>query len=151
MKNKKEIIMYIVFGVLTTLVSWGTYILFENVLHLSVFWSNLLSWICAVSFAYITNKLWVFDSKSWKAAVVFKEITTFLASRGITGIIEIVFVPLLARWGFDNPFFAAAKGLNINADVFYTAGIYSKISVAIVVVILNYVFSKLIVFKKDKE
>ncbi|MBE6742148.1 MAG: GtrA family protein [Ruminococcaceae bacterium] len=151
MKNKKEIIMYIVFGALTTLVSWGTYIFFENALHFSVFWSNLLSWICAVTFAYITNKLWVFDSKSFEFKVLIKEITTFIASRGITGIFEIAFVPLLARLGFDNPFFAAVKGLNIKADIFYTSGVYSKISVAIVVVILNYVLSKLIVFKKDKE
>ena len=150
MKNKKEILMYIVFGVLTTLVSWGTYILFENAFS-SVFWANLLSWICAVSFAYITNKLWVFDSKSFEAKTLIKEITTFLASRGLTGVLEIVLVPLLAKWGFDNPFFSLAKGLNIGAKVFYTDGIYSKISVAIFVVILNYVFSKLIVFKKDKE
>ncbi|MBR3738007.1 MAG: hypothetical protein IKN26_04635, partial [Eubacterium sp.] len=67
-----------------------------------------------------------------------------------TGVFEIVFVPLLAKWGFDNPFFRLAQGMNIKADIFFTEGIYSKISVAIIVVILNYVFSKLIVFKKDK-
>ena len=150
MKNKKEIIMYIVFGVLTTLVSWGTYILFEKAI-VSVFWANLLSWICAVSFAYITNKLWVFESKNWELKTLLKEISTFIASRGITGIFEIVFVPLLAKWGFDKLFFTLARGMKITADVFYTDGIYSKISVAIIVVILNYVFSKLIVFKKDKE
>ena len=150
MKNKKEIILYIVFGVLTTLVSWVTYILFEKA-FLSVFWANLLSWICAVSFAYITNKLWVFESKSFEFKVLFKEISTFLASRGITGVLEIVLVPLLARWGFDNPFFKIANGLNIKSEVFFTDGIFSKISVAIFVVILNYVFSKLIVFKKDKD
>ena len=150
MKNKKEIIMYIVFGVLTTLVSWGTYILFEKAFS-SVFFANLLSWICAVSFAYITNKLWVFDSKSFDMKTLFKEITTFLASRGITGVLEIVLVPLLAKWGFDNIFFRIANLMNLKPEVFYTDGIYSKISVAIFVVILNYVFSKLIVFKKDKD
>ena len=150
MKNKKEILMYIVFGVLTTLVGWGTYILFEKAVG-SVFWANLLSWICAVSFAYITNKLWVFESKSWEIKTLLKEILTFLASRGITGVLEIVFVPLLAKWGFDNPFFALAKGANIIADVVYTDGLYSKIAVAVIVVILNYVFSKLIVFKNKKD
>lgn len=147
MKNKKEIIMYIVFGLLTTLVGWGTYILFENAIK-SVFWANLLSWICAVAFAYITNKLWVFNSKSFKAKVLVKEISTFLASRGITGVLEIALVPLLAKLGFDNPFFALAENMNIKANVFFTDGIYSKIAVAVIVVILNYVFSKLIVFKK---
>ena len=150
MKNKKEIFMYIVFGVLTTLVSWGTYILFEKAFG-SVFWANLLSWLCAVSFAYITNKLWVFESKSREIKTLAKEISTFLASRGLTGVLEIVLVPLIAKWGFDNPFFSIAKGMNIKPDIFYTDGIYSKISVAIFVVVLNYVFSKLIVFKKDKE
>ena len=150
MKNKKEIIMYIVFGILTTLVSWGTYILFEKALK-SVFWANLLSWICAVSFAYITNKLWVFESKSFDFKTLIKEIPSFVVSRGITGVFEIAFVPLLAKWGFDNPFFSLAKAMKITADVFYTDGIFSKISVAIIVVILNYIFSKLIVFKKAGE
>ena len=140
--------MYIVFGVLTTLVSWGTYILFENALKLSVFTSNLLSWICAVSFAYITNKLWVFESRSFKAKVLLKEISTFLTSRGITGVLEIALVPLLAKWGFDNIFYSLLRGMNVTKSVFFTDGIYSKISVAIIVVILNYIFSKLIVFKK---
>ena len=148
-KNTKEIIMYIVFGVLTTLVGWGTYIVFEKALK-SVFWANLLSWICAVAFAYITNKLWVFESKSWKIKTLLKEISTFIASRGITGVLEIVCVPLLAKWGFDNPFFALAEKANIKADIVYTDGLYSKIAVAVIVVILNYIFSKLIVFKKDK-
>ena len=148
MKNKtgKEVIMYIVFGVLTTVVGWGTYILFENAAK-SVFRANLLSWICAVAFAFITNKLWVFESMSFAPKVLIKETSTFLASRGITGVFEIVFVPLLAKWGFDNPFFALAEKANIKADIFYTDGLYSKIAVAVLVVILNYVFSKLIVFK----
>ena len=150
MKNKKEIALYIVFGVLTTFVGWGTYILFEKALK-SVFWANLLSWVCAVAFAYITNKLWVFESMSWEVTVLLKEISTFIASRGITGVLEIVFVPLLAKWGFDNPFFALAKSMNIKSDLFYTDGLYSKIAVAVIVVVLNYVFSKLIVFKKGKE
>lgn len=60
----KEIITYIIFGVLTTLVSWGSYALFVNLMSMSVFLGNLLSWICAVAFAYVTNKLWVFDSKA---------------------------------------------------------------------------------------
>ena len=153
MKNKryKEIIMYIVFGVLTTLVSWGTYILFENAMGMTVFWANILSWICAVSFAYITNKLWVFESKSFKPSVLAKEIISFVASRGITGVIEIVCVPLLAKWGFDNIFFALFESLEVSAKVLYTDGLYSKIVVAVIVVILNYIFSKLFVFKNKKD
>lgn len=149
MKNNKykEITMYIVFGVLTTLVSWGTYILFENIKGMTVFVSNLLSWICAVAFAYITNKLWVFASKSFKPSVLIKEIVSFVASRGITGAIEIFCVPLLAKWGFDTIFFSLFKSLKIGTGVLYTDGLYSKIVIAVIVVILNYIFSKLFVFK----
>ena len=52
---------------------------------MSVFWANLVSWVCAVTFAYITNKLWVFDSKSWEAKFVVKEAVSFFASRGEIG------------------------------------------------------------------
>lgn len=148
MKNKKEILMYIVFGVLTTLVGWGTYALFANACKMNVFWSNLLSWACAVAFAFVTNKLWVFESKSWDKKQVLKEASGFVASRGLTGVIEIVAVPIVAKLGFDNIFYNALNKLEITADILFTNGIYSKVSVAFVIVILNYVFSKLIVFKK---
>ncbi len=151
MKSKtKEIIMYLIFGVLTTLVSWGTYVLFANPLGLGVFVSNLLSWICAVIFAFFTNKLWVFDSKSFEAKTFLKEAATFVASRGITGVFEIVFVPLISKIGFDNLFYPLFKSAGITLKVLYTDGIYSKIAVAVIVVILNYVFSKLFVFKKKE-
>lgn len=147
----KEIITYIIFGVLTTAVSWGTYTVFINFLSLSVFWSNLLSWVLSVAFAYITNKLWVFESKSFKPAVILREAASFAASRGVTGIIEIVAVPLLAKSGFDTVFYSLAEQLNLTARIFYTDGIYSKIVLAVIVVILNYFFSKFIIFKNKKD
>ena len=60
----KELILYLVFGGLTTLVSWGSYALLE-LSGLSVTVANALSWVCAVAFAFVTNKLFVFESKSW--------------------------------------------------------------------------------------
>lgn len=147
----KEIITYIIFGVLTTLVSWGSYAIFVNMLSMPVFFGNLLSWICAVAFAYITNKLWVFDSKSWKPSVIGKEIATFVASRGVTGVVEIVAVPLLAKTGFDNIFYNILQKMDISLGILYTDGIYSKIILAVIVVILNYFFSKFIIFKKNNK
>ena len=147
----KEIALYLVFGVLTTLVSWGSYTLFVNLLSLSVFVSNLLSWVLAVIFAYVTNKLWVFNSKSWAPKVIGKEIVTFLASRGITGVLEIVSVPLLEKLGYDGIFFNILRALNIDIKLLFTDGIYSKITVSVIIVILNYVFSKLIVFRKKEK
>lgn len=147
----KEIVMYVIFGVLTTLVSWISYTVLINLCSFSVFWSNFVSWILSISFAYITNKLWVFNSKSWMPKILLKEITTFVGSRGITGIIEIVCVPLLAKTGFDNIFYNIIEKIGMTQKVLFTDGIYSKISLAIIVVILNYVFSKLIIFKNKDE
>ena len=147
----KEIITYVIFGVLTTVVSWGSYTVFFEVLSMKVFVGNLLSWICAIVFAYVTNKLWVFESKSWKPSVIGKEIVTFVASRGITGVIEILCVPLLAKTGFDNIFYGILEKMNISIGILFTDGIYSKIFLSVVVVILNYFFSKFIIFKNKKK
>ena len=147
----KEIITYVIFGVLTTVVSWGSYTVFVGVLSMKVFVGNLLSWICAIVFAYVTNKLWVFESKSWKPSVIGKEIVTFVASRGITGVIEILCVPLLAKTGFDNIFYGILEKMNISIGILFTDGIYSKIFLSVVVVILNYFFSKFIIFKNKKK
>ncbi len=153
----KEIITYIIFGVLTTVVAWGSYTVFVFIFKpiitnddIRIFVSNVLSWIAGVAFAYVTNKLWVFESKSWAPKVVGKEIVTFVSSRGITGIIEIVCVPLLVKTGFDNIFYNLVEKLGLTMKILFTDGIYSKISLSVIVVILNYVFSKLFVFKKEK-
>ncbi len=146
----KEIITYVVFGVLTTVVSWGSYAVFVNLLSMKVFLGNLLSWVCAVAFAYITNKLWVFESKSWKPSVIGKEIVSFVAARGITGVIEIVCVPLLAKTGFDSVFYNVLERMNITLGILFTDGIYSKIVLAVIVVILNYFLSKFLIFKNKK-
>lgn len=147
----KEFILYIVFGVLTTVVSWGSYTLLVNACKMPVFWSNLISWVCAVLFAYITNKLWVFESKSWKPSVIGKEIVSFVAARGVTGVIEIVCVPLLAKTGFDNIFYRILEKMDISMSLLFTKGIYSKIVLAVIVVIVNYFFSKFVTFRKKKS
>lgn len=150
-KKNKEIITYIIFGLLTTLVGWGTYAVFVNMLSMKVFWGNLLSWVCAVAFAYVTNKLWVFESKSWKLSVIGKEIVSFVAARGVTGVIEIVCVPLLAKTGFDNIFYRILEKMDISMSLLFTKGIYSKIVLAVIVVIVNYFFSKFVTFRKKKS
>ena len=156
LKKYREIIMYIIFGLLTTFVGWGSYVVFVNSFPIDnkdilVFVSNLLRWICGVVFAFVTNKLWVFNSKSWKKKLVIKEAVTFVSSRAITGVLEIFGVPLLASTGYDGIFFNIVKAMGISMKLFYTEGIYSKMSVAVIVIILNYVFSKLFVFKDKKD
>lgn len=150
-KKVKELVLYLVFGVLTTVVSWGSYTLLVRLCSLSVFWANLISWVLAVAFAYITNKLWVFESRSWKGSVIGKEILSFVASRGVTGVLEIASVPLLERVGYDRLFFGILRSLHIQLPLLFTDGIYSKITVSVIIVILNYVFSKIFVFKNKQS
>ncbi len=146
----KEIITYVIFGVLTTLVNWLCYILLVNKLSFSVMVANVISWIVSVLFAYITNKLWVFESKSFKIAVVIKEFISFVASRAITGVLEIFLVPFLAKIGVDTPFYTICEKIGLKMEVFYTDGIYSKVLVAVIVVILNYVFGCVYVIMNSK-
>jgi putative flippase GtrA len=100
--------------------------------------SNILSWVCAFLFAFITNKLWVFGSKSWKPAVCLPELGKFFSARALTGVLEIIAVPLLVSLG-------------LNQTVLGVEGMVAKVIVSVVVVVLNYIFSKLFVFKKTLE
>ena len=133
-----EILRYLVMGGLTTLVSWGTYALFAKTCGLSIIVSNILSWICAVLFAYLTNKVWVFHSRSWEFRFVIREAALFFSARLATGVLEMAGVPLLVKAGLDQ-------------KIFGVKGMLSKVVVSIIVVILNYIFSKLLVFKKGQE
>ena len=139
----KEIIMYLIMGVATTVVSWGVFALAVRILPLSnedikATVANIISWILAVIFAYVTNKIWVFESYSWKIEFIIKEFSLFVSARLITGLLEIIGVPLLIKLG-------------LNQTILGTYGMASKIFVSVFVVILNYVFSKLIIFKKDSK
>ena len=134
-KKYKEIIMYLIFGVLTTLVSLVCYSLFVELFRFSITVSSVFSWIIAVSFAFVTNKLWVFQSKSWAGNVVFPELGKFLSSRVATGIFEMVAVPALVAIG-------------LNQTIFGIDGMVSKVVVSVAVIVLNYILSKLFVFKK---
>lgn len=82
LKKHKEIILYVIFGGLTTVVNWVTYSLFVSFCSITV--SNVFAWIFAVVFAYITNKIFVFEQKSWKPSIAFFEFTKFVSSRVLT-------------------------------------------------------------------
>lgn len=147
----KELILYAICGILTTLVGWGSYVVSVDYIGFSVFAASIVSWVCGVAFAFVTNKIWVFESRSFKPAVLGKEIVSFVSSRSVTGVLEVVGVPLLASTGFDNVFYKIAENLNLSLSVFYTKGIYSKLFISVIVIALNYFFSKLFVFKKNKK
>lgn len=135
LKKNKEIVLYIVFGGLTTVVNWVTYSLFVSFCSITV--SNVIAWVFAVVFAYLTNKIFVFEQKSWKPNIAFFEFSKFVSSRLLTGVVEIAGVDILVYVG-------------LNQTIFGIEGMVAKVTVSIVVVILNYFFSKLIVFKEKK-
>ena len=126
----KSIIAYLFFGVLTTLINWGSYFLCYNIVQIPNVPSTIIAWILAVAFAFITNKIWVFGSKSFNGKVLLYEIWTFLAARLITGILDVVIM-----------YFAV--------DVFAMNSTVWKLISNIIVIVLNYIFSRLIIFKKE--
>ena len=128
----KSIIAYLFFGVLTTLINWGSYYLFYNIASIPNVPSTIIAWIIAVAFAFITNKLWVFNSKSFNSKTILHEIWTFTVARLITGILDVVIM-----------YFAV--------DVFAWNSTLWKMLSNIIVIILNYIFSKLFVFKKENS
>lgn len=134
----KEQISYLFFGGLTTLVNWVVYTISLELFHVKIEIGNIIAWLVAVIFAYITNKLFVFQSKNLNLKTNLKELTLFFASRITSGIVEILGFPLLYYTGLNQSFF--------NID-----GFIAKIVISIIVIILNYIFSKLIVFKKKSH
>lgn len=125
----KALILYLVFGVLSTLINWGAYYLCYNIFIIPNVISTIIAWVLAVIFAFITNKLWVFNSKSFEAKSLLHEIWTFTAARLLTGFLDVAIMFLAV-------------------DIFAWNSTLWKMISNIIVVILNYVFSKLIVFKK---
>lgn len=142
----KELISYVFFGVLATIVSILSFKLFDVLLGPELYLlSNVISWIITVIFAYFTNKIWVFESKSWKANVLVKEIVSFFGARVFSLVVEEAGLWLM----IDQ---MDMGGISWDILTFSISGnMIAKIIMQVVVVILNYVFSKLIIFKKRKE
>ena len=124
-----DLITYLVFGVLTTAVHYIVYWPCLNLLHLSASVSNAIAWVAAVAFAFLTNKPFVFRSHDWSANVVVPELVKFVGTRIGSGALEtlILFVTVdMLRW---------------NGNLW-------KLITSVLVVVLNYVGSKLLVFRK---
>ena len=154
-KKLKEIVLYIIFGVLTTLVNLVALGVFKKFMDVMI--ANVFAWIIAVAFAYVTNKLFVFESKSWKSDIIKKEIPSFTGARLVTlGIEEFGLLLMIKICHWDKPLGElSAWALNlVNLGQFASkldGEMMVKIILAVIVVILNYVFSKLIIFKKKED
>ena len=129
LKKYKSFLMYGIFGVLTTIVNLLVYNLCYYKAGINNTISNVIAWILAVIFAYITNKLWVFESKSWKMSVLRREVTAFVSCRLATGIMDILI-------------------MYICVDILGWHAMLMKLASNVLVIIVNYIFSKLIIFKK---
>lgn len=142
----KELIIYGVFGVCTTLVNFITYKLFNVILGEKYYlMSNIVAWLVSVIFAYVTNKLFVFESKSWEIKLIAKEVSSFFAARIFSFVVEeaglFLLVDVLKMKEMTIEISGIALGGNMIAKVF----------LAVIVVVLNYFFSKLVVFKKKED
>ncbi len=142
----KETVTYVIFGVLTTLVNLlvfkGFDVLFKGKYYL---FTNTIAWIAAVAFAYVTNKLFVFESKSWKLDVIKKEIPSFLGAR-----IASYFVEQAGLWIFVELFHFDEKVFDFIL-VKLSGKITAKLIIGVIVVVINYVLSKFIIFSKKEK
>lgn len=125
----RSFIAYAVFGVLTTVVNIVTYNLCYVHAGMSNTLSNIVAWILAVTFAYLTNKVWVFDSKSWAWEVLKREVPAFVSCRLATGIMDLII-------------------MYMSVDVMHWNAMLMKLISNVLVIVLNYIFSKLVIFKK---
>ena len=129
LEKYRELISYLFFGVLTTAVNFIVYLPVYNILGLSASVSNMIAWGVAVVFAYFVNKIYVFRSLDWSRKTVIPELTKFVAARVLSGVLETGI-------------------LLVTVDILGWNGNIWKFVTQVLVVISNYVFSKLIVFRK---
>ena len=128
----KFIVAYLFFGVCSTVVNIAAYYVCAHTLFLATGLSTVVAWIFAVIFAYITNKLWVFESKSWERSMVIREAASFFACRLATGIFDVVFMMVMV-------------------DVLGWNDLWMKIISNVVVVIVNYIASRFVIFRKSRK
>ena len=128
-KKQSELISYAIFGVATTVVSMVVYGVCNSAFEMHYLISNIISWVLAVAFAYITNKMFVFKTRGMGFAQLKREITLFVSAR-------------LASLGIEE------LGLFILIGLIGWGEILAKLVMQVVVIVLNYIFSKLVIFKK---
>ena len=124
-----DIVSYLFFGVCTTIVNYLVYIPCYNLLGMSASVSNMVAWVVAVAFAYLTNKPFVFKSNDWSAATVVPELTKFVGCRIGSGVAETIVL------------FLTVDLLGWNGNIW-------KLVTQVMVTVMNYVASKLLVFRK---
>lgn len=129
LEKYREVFSYLFFGVLTTAVNYVTFALAVQILPVSATAANVIAWVVAVAFAYLTNKPFVFRSHDWSAKTVVPELGKFLSCRVGSGVMETAII-LIA------------------VDILGGNKYLWKLLTNVLVVIVNYIGSKLLVFRK---
>ncbi len=153
MKNNdkiREAVLYLVFGVLTTIINYLVLFVMKKsgftATDLGFTLSNGLAWIIAVIFAYVTNRVYVFRSDTSGFVEISKEASKFLSGRIFTGLFEIILPTPLAKL-INNELNLSFAGFYITLDEQWLA----KIIVSVLIIIMNFVISKFLVFKKAAD
>lgn len=128
----KEVILYIFFGGLTTLVNWGLYWLLADAFHIHYMAATAIAQIAAILFAYVTNRIWVFESRVSGARGIAVEMLKFFSCRGVSFLMDLLC-------------------MYVGVDLLHINDKWMKLIANIIVVIVNYVFSKLIIFREKSE
>ena len=128
-KKYEGVLLYLIFGALTTVINTVVYYILYTKFNISNIVSNTNAWIAAVIFAFITNKVWVFKSKSFEPVLVLRELASFILARLSTGLLDMFI-------------------MYMGVDVLGGKPMLSKVISNVFVVILNYVFSKLFIFRR---
>lgn len=128
----KELILYIAFGVGTTLVNIAAFHILNDVAGINYLVANIIAWVLAVTFAYLTNKFFVFKTRGKREWALVVEASEFFLAR-------------LASLGVDE------LGMYLLVDVAHWGEMVAKLVMNVVVIIINYALSKLVIFKKENK
>ena len=128
-KKNLDKILYLVFGALTTLVNMGVYWLLAHPLGCNTMVSTVVAWFAAVLTAYLTNRKWVFHSQAATPGEIAREVVSFFGCRIATGVVDWLCMLVFVEW----------LGLN---------DVVIKFLANVLVILLNYVLSKLVIFRK---
>lgn len=131
-KKYREMILYVVFGGFTTLVNWGMYFLFADFVKMPYLWATALAQVAAILFAYITNRIWVFQSKVRDVKGILLEMLRFFGCRGLSLLMDV-------------------GCMYVGVDLLHFDDGWMKLLSNVIVIALNYVFSKLLIFRAPKS
>lgn len=128
----REAVLYLVFGGFTTLINIVVYAVCKHAIGIDTIPSNVAAWILSVAFAYVTNKIFVFESRTVGVMALIKECLSFVWCRLATGIMDMVI-------------------MYVTVDMFHWSDMIMKILSNVLVIVLNFVFSKLFIFAKKAD